>query len=124
MKKFLFIFGLILIAQYSFPQTNGWQFVGGRITTPWADSVNPSNVLPAYPRPQLKRNDWQNLNGLWQYAILPQERSGDITKASSQGNILVPFCIESALSGVGKTVGKDSILLYKRSFNIASKNKR
>jgi beta-galactosidase/beta-glucuronidase len=119
MKKFLFVFGLIIIAQYSFAQTSGWQIVGGKITTPWADSVNPSNVLPDYPRPQLKRNDWQNLNGLWQYSILPNAEAENMP-ASFQGNILVPFAVESALSGVGKTVGKDSTLWYKRSFSIAS----
>jgi beta-galactosidase/beta-glucuronidase len=122
MKKLSFIFGLTIFVQCSFAQTSSWQIVGGRITTPWADSVNPSNILPDYPRPQLKRNDWQNLNGLWQYSILPNAEADNVP-ASFQGNILVPFAVESALSGVGKTVGKDSTLWYKRSFSIATNRK-
>ena len=96
-----------------------------KLKTVWADSVNPNNPLPDYPRPQLQRNNWQSLNGLWQYSVLPS--SGNETIPSSfQGNILVPFCIESALSGVQKTVGKDSIIWYERTVDIpsAQKNKK
>jgi hypothetical protein len=114
----------ILFASLNFlhAQTNTWKIVGGRITSPWADSINPNNVLPDYPRPQLQRNDWQNLNGLWQYAILPKAE-GETMPSTLQGNILVPFCVESALSGVGKTVGKDSVLWYEKTFSITSKTK-
>ena len=123
MKKILslalYLFSCINAIQ---AQNNSWQMVGGKIKSPWADSVNSANVLPEYPRPQLQRNGWQNLNGLWQYAILPTAE-GEVMPSTFQGNILVPFCIESALSGVGKTVGKDSILWYATTFNIASKTK-
>ncbi|MEP6683108.1 MAG: sugar-binding domain-containing protein [Parafilimonas sp.] len=123
MKRNLFLIG-ILFASINLlqAQTNSWKTVGGRITSPWADSVNPSSVLPDYPRPQLQRNDWQNLNGLWQYAILPQAQA-EAMPSTFQGNILVPFCVESALSGVGKTVGKDSVLWYEKTFSIISKTK-
>src|SRR4051812_6621477 len=104
MKKILLIFGLLVTLQYSFSQSTAWQIVGGRIKSPWADSVNPANVLPDYPRPQMKRNEWQNLNGLWQYSILPKAAAENMP-SNFQGNILVPFAVESALSGVGKTVG-------------------
>lgn len=90
-----------------------WQIVPGRITTQWSANVNPANPLPEYPRPQLVRKNWQNLNGLWQYAILPKAQEETIP-ASFAGNILVPYAVESALSGVGKTVGKDSVLWYKK----------
>src|SRR5687767_14186795 len=90
-----------------------WKIITGKITTPWAEKVNPANPLPDYPRPQLVRKDWTSLNGLWQYAILPKADSA--IPANTHGSILVPFAVESALSGVGKTVGKDSILWYKRS---------
>ena len=63
------------------------------------------------------RNDWKNLNGLWDYAVTPKS---DIIPKTFQGKILVPFAIESALSGVGKTVGKDSTLWYSTSFAIPS----
>src|ERR1044072_1541462 len=122
MKKFFLAFGLLLATQLSFSQTGSWQIVGGKITSPWADSVNPSKVLPDYPRPQLKRDAWQNLNGLWQYAVLPKATAENMP-SNFQGHILVPFCVESALSGVGKTVGKDSILWYSKNFNIASNRK-
>ena len=123
MKKIL-LAALVLLSSMNVihAQNNSWHIVGGKIKSPWADSVNSENVLPDYPRPQLQRNGWQNLNGLWQYAILPKAE-GEVMPSAFQGNILVPFCIESALSGVGKTVGKDSVLWYSTTFNIASKIK-
>ncbi len=121
MKK-LFIFGALLICNYSFAQDAKWQMVAGKIASPWASQVNPTNVLPEYPRPQLKRKEWTNLNGLWQYAILPKTTGESIPNAF-QGNILVPFAVESALSGVGKTVGKDSLLWYKKNITLLNNRK-
>src|SRR5438874_1699559 len=110
MKKLLFITCLsFFTCAFVSAQSSAWHIAGNRITSPWADSVNPSNVLPDYPRPQLVRSNWTNLNGLWQYAILPKDQQA-IIPAATQGDILVPFAVESALSGVGKTVGKDSVL--------------
>lgn len=120
MKKIFLSYTLLFVSLLSIAQTNDWKIVGGKIKSPWADSVNPSNVLPEYPRPQMQRNDWINLNGLWQYALLPKSNDENIP-ASFQGNILVPFAVESALSGVGKTVGKDSILWYQRTINVPAK---
>jgi beta-galactosidase/beta-glucuronidase len=96
--------------------------VPGRITTTWAEKVNPSNPWPEYPRPQLVRKDWINLNGIWEYSILPKDQQA--IPAAMQGSILVPFAVESALSGVGKTVGKDSILWYKRTITVPNTNNR
>ena len=123
MKKSLLLYTFSIATFFAGAQIGSWKMAGNKIKSPWADSVNTKSVLPDYPRPQLQRNNWQNLNGLWQYAILPKAEAA--MPASFQGNILVPFCVESALSGVGKTVGKDSILWYKTNFNIASnKNKK
>ena len=99
-----------------------WKPVGDKIKTPWAEQVNPANVLPEYPRPQLERGDWQNLNGEWEYAIKPV---GDVEPATFDGKILVPFAVESSLSGVQKEVGEKNELWYKRTFSVPSawKNK-
>ncbi len=104
---------LLLLLVGSVKAQQNWQIVPGHITTQWSANVNPADPLPEYPRPQLVRKNWQNLNGLWQYAILPKAQEETIP-ASFAGNILVPYAVEAALSGVGKTVGKDSILWYKR----------
>jgi len=96
-------------------QQANWKMVDGRISTPWAANVNSAIPLPEYPRPQLVRENWVNLNGLWQYSIKPRSES---TPSVFDGNILVPFPIESALSGVGKDVGKDKRLWYRRTVTI------
>ena len=49
-----------------------WKPAGDKIKTDWAEKVDPRNVLPEYPRPGMERADWQNLNGEWEYAILPK----------------------------------------------------
>src|SRR5688500_11383723 len=90
-----------------------------KLLTPWASKVDIAKPLPEYPRPQMIReNNWVNLNGPWQYAILPKEQTS--TPVSFAGNIVVPFAVESALSGVNKTVGKDSVLWYKRMVNVSN----
>lgn len=92
-----------------------WAPAGNRIMTTWGEQLNPAAVWQEYPRPIMERADWENLNGLWNYAITPK----DAAKPSKfDGEILVPFAVESALSGVGKTVGKDNALWYERSFTV------
>ena len=121
MKKLFSIFLLVVAGNHLIAQKYSWQRVPGRIATKWADSVNPLNVLPEYPRPQMQRDQWTSLNGLWQYSIIP--KSDENIPATFQGNILVPFAIESSLSGVEKTVGKDSILWYLKTINNNKKKK-
>lgn len=82
--------------------------------TKWAEEINPDNVLSEYPRPQMVRSDWQNLNGMWNYAIAPCGKKPQ----AWDGEILVPFAVESSLSGVGKRVGKDNELWYSRTFTV------
>lgn len=92
-----------------------WRPEEGKIMTQWAKDVTPDTAHPEYPRPQMKRKEWLNLNGMWEYAIRPEEE-----KAPEQygGYILVPFPVESALSGVKKSVGKENRLWYRRTFTI------
>lgn len=94
-----------------------WKMVDGKIRTQWAEQVTPENVWPEYPRPIMEREDWKNLNGLWDYAIVER---GKHVPATFDGQILVPFAAESVLSGVGKTVGAEKELVYRRSFDIPS----
>lgn len=121
-KKYLFCSLLLFVSVIGFGQNENWQMVQGKIKTPWAEKVDPANVLNDYPRPQLERSNWQNLNGLWQYKLLPKSEEQNIP-ASFEGKILVPFAVESALSGVGKTVGKDSVLWYQKMVNLTAKGK-
>jgi len=109
----VFIALLITLAMVSSSQP--WQPAGDKIKTRWAGQVNPAAPLPEYPRPIMQREMWQNLNGLWDYAILPR---GSATPAAYDGKILVPFAVESSLSGVAKSVGEEHELWYHRTFNI------
>ncbi len=114
MKKFLMLCGVLLCALAAQAQ---WQPAGDKIKTEWSDKVNPKQVLPEYPRPQLVRGEWSNLNGEWEYAI---RAKGGVEPSAFDGNILVPFAVESSLSGVQKTVGASNELWYRRSFDIPS----
>lgn len=92
-----------------------WSPTGDIIKTRWASTVNPENVWREYPRPQMQRPDWENLNGLWQYAITPKDAH---QPTKWDGEILVPFCIESSLSGVQRAVDDTQALWYKRFFTV------
>ena len=94
-----------------------WKPAGDKIITEWASQVDPSNVLPEYPRPIMERGEWKNLNGLWNYAIIEK---GQPIPAAFDGEILVPFAVESALSGVGKRMDDTKELVYQRSFDVPS----
>jgi hypothetical protein len=84
--------------------------------THWSAQVNPTNALPDYPRPQLVRPDWLNLNGLWDYAISPDTSA--VTVPRFQGKILVPFPVEAALSGVMTNLDEHSKLWYHCTFTV------
>lgn len=95
-----------------------WKPAGDRIKTKWAEQINPDKVLPEYPRPLMEREEWKNLNGLWKYAIRPV---GQAEPETFDGQILVPFAVESSLSGVQKTLGEQNELWYKREFDVPAK---
>ena len=114
MKKSAYLLlSLLLVSAFS-ATAQSWQPAGDHIRTPWADQVDPSAPLPEYPRPLMQRTDWINLNGLWDYAV----RKAGEPFGKADGRILVPYCIESSLSGVGRTVAVDEYLWYHRTFSL------
>ncbi len=120
MKRY-FLSMMMIFAGFISP-CQQWKPAGERIKTTWAEKVDPSNPLPEYPRPMLMRERWESLNGLWDYAILPK---GNPVPGKFDGKILVPFPVESSLSGVQRPVGEKNELWYSRSFTIPAswKNK-
>ncbi len=82
---------LFLVLQIGAAQ---WQPAGTKIKTKWAEQVKPENPLSEYPRPQMVRDLWQNLNGLWNYTLT---KKGSGIPEKYDGKILVPFAIESSL---------------------------
>ena len=113
LKRIAFgVFFLCLLSLAAFSQS-AWHMQPVPLQTRWAKDVSPSNALPDYPRPQMVRKQWQNLNGLWDYAITLKEAG---KPAGFTGQILVPYPIESALSGIKKPLLPDQRLWYRRTF--------
>ena len=119
LMRFLFsiAFALTLLLGISLPasETNDWHVAMGPLQTPWAADVSPTNSLPDYPRPQMVRAEWMNLNGLWDYAITADTAEHPI---SYEGKILVPFPVESALSGIMRDLDEQHTLWYHRTFSV------
>lgn len=112
--KILLLSGISCMLYADSRSQSSWQMQPVPIQTRWAKQVNPDNVLPEYPRPAMVREQWVNLNGLWQYAITDKTAP---RPTSYDGTILVPFPIESALSGVKKPVLPSQRLWYRREFD-------
>jgi len=102
------------VVPYKLPPEGEWMAASSPLTTPWTASVTPDHALPEYPRPQLVRTKWINLNGLWDYAI---SRRSEAVPPRFDGKLLVPFAIESALSGVKHALTPEDRLWYHRSFD-------
>jgi len=96
-------------------ETSPWKVADGPLRTRWIVGITPDNAWPEYPRPQLTRYRWQNLNGLWEYAITKKEAPQPQTM---EGKILVPYPVESALSGVMRRLGYTQRLWYRRNFEV------
>jgi len=116
LKNILFIIFFISLNIHS-----QWKPIGDNIKTDWGENINPDNVLQEYPRPILVRKDWKNLNGLWDYTITGK---GENKPKNYDGEILVPFAIESSLSGVKKRISKEQELWYHKNFQIPKKWKK
>lgn len=113
LKIKIFIVSLILTQAAYQLKAQEYHPVSGKMMTEWGARVSPENVWQEYPRPQMKRDEWSNLNGLWQYAITSKEAGAP---KGYDGDILVPFAVESSLSGVGKTVKPDQKVWYRTTF--------
>ncbi len=115
MKRIIFLGFVFAVCSL---QAQDWSPAGSKIKTPWAETLTPDNVWKEYPRPQMVReNNWMNLNGLWNFKVVSRESS---KPNNFDRKILVPFSIESALSGVEERLGSDKKLWYQRSFEIPS----
>jgi hypothetical protein len=114
--KALLLAGAIALFMSFAPRVGAaWQPVTNSLMTQWAADVSPETTHQEYPRPQLVREQWLNLNGLWDYAITSLEAD---RPESFDGQILVPFPIESSLSGVKRRLDEHSLLWYRRSVDI------
>lgn len=91
------------------------------ILSPWAETVDKNTPLPEYPRPQMVRDNWRNLNGQWNYAILDKGKS---MPTSFDGQITVPFPVESYLSGVTKAVGAAKELWYNKEIQVTNTERK
>lgn len=96
-------------------QSVRWQAQGDHIMTSWADQINIDRIHAHYPRPTMKREEWMSMNGLWSFAIVPKQ-SGKPSRYDME--ILVPFPVESSLSGIARKVTEKDMMWYKRRFFI------
>ena len=113
MNRLILCLGLAVLIPVMSPAQ--WAPAGNHIRTPWAEKVDPAAVHPEYPRPQMVRQGWKNLNGLWEYAISPKDAEA---MPSPLGKILVPFPLESSLSGVAGRLTPEDALWYRTRFSI------
>lgn len=119
MKKIISItFALFAVANFALAQ---YSAKGDKIKTTWGEKLTPENVWSQYPRPQMTRGQidkkdavWKNLNGLWDYSICAKNQP---KPEKADGKILVPFAVESSLSGVMKLLDDKSALWYEREFS-------
>lgn len=121
--KLLSLFLVFNLAAFNAIAQDTWHIQPVPIETRWAKDVSPVHALKEYPCPQMERESWLNLNGLWDYKIT--DSSANENPDQYDGQILVPYPVESALSGVKKSLQPDQYLWYRRSFSnpLRSRNK-
>ena len=105
---------IFLFTSTSLQSQSKWKPAYSPMTTPWTDKVSPENALPEYPRPQMTRDKWLNLNGEWDFVLMEQAQN----EVKQKGKILVPYPVESALSGIKTTVKPTHLMSYNRTFTL------
>ena len=114
MVKYVFV--LMAFAACTSLHASEWTPERAPLMTKWGEMVTEKNVHQEYPRPQMVRSQWKSLNGLWNYAVTSREET--CPECISEGKILVPFAIESALSGVMRKFTPDDKLWYEKEFTV------
>lgn len=106
---------ILLVMSVTLTALHAWQPVPDTMLTEWGEKVTPENAWQEYPRPQMVRKNWSNLNGLWDVAVT-SNRSDQPKKWNEK--ILVPYSLETPLSGIGKRLKSDEVIWYRRSFSV------
>jgi beta-galactosidase/beta-glucuronidase len=112
-----YVLTLLIAVGLTFPAfSQAWKIADAPLKTPWAEQVNPASVLPEYPRPQMTRDRWQSLNGVWEFQPANEGEAVPQKKALTE-RILVPFAWESALSGIRRQLPTQRAW-YRRTFTV------
>lgn len=124
-KNYLFLLLLFCTVINSTVLAQDWQMKKARIMSPWAEKVDPKNVLNDYPRPQMVRNNWYNLNGVWNFTKV--EKMAYNSSQAYDKKILVPFPMESAISGImdgNWNENKGKVFAYRKNFSLPANMKK
>jgi len=106
-------------------EAGSWHKITPPLATRWSAAVGPENARPEYPNPAMARPNWLSLNGLWRYAIRPRGSEAPGSGESEwEGEILTPYPVESALSGVQRSVSEKERLWYRRGFTVPAEWRR
>jgi len=111
-RTFLLLFTTLFTTLQSHAQ---WDPKISPILTPWGEKLDTSSVLPEYPRPHMVRNNWFNLNGYWDFAMAD---SASDAPGQFYDRILVPFCVESTLSGITRKVTRKDAMWYRKNLSL------
>ena len=130
LSSIILILSIFVVASSCTSNANSqeWKMKQARIMTPWSETIDVNNVLGEYPRPQMERNYWYNLNGVWDFTNT-KSTNPDITynpNLTFDKKILVPFPMESAISGIMDTnhnENKGKVIAYRRTFTLTDEMK-